>query len=153
MKDQTMKRSEKALAYFNNSFNCAQSVLTSFGPELGLSEDDCLKVSCAFGAGMGKQQHTCGAVSGALMVLGLKFGKARNDSESKKENTYEKAADFLKSFESQNGSIQCFELLQGLNMNDPEDLKKINELRLFETSCEKYISDAVEITEKLLSKE
>ena len=86
-KNTRMKRSEKALSYFNNSFNCAQSVITSFSPELGLSEDDCLKVSCAFGAGMGKQQHTCGAVSGALMVLGLKFGKALNDNEQKKERS------------------------------------------------------------------
>jgi len=146
-----MKRSEKALSYFNNSFNCAQSVITSFSPELGLSEDDCLKVSCAFGAGMGKQQHTCGAVSGALMVIGLKFGKALNDSESKKENTYEKTAEFLKAFESKNGSIHCKTLLQGLNMNIEDDLIKIHELGLFETSCEKYVKDAVEITETLIS--
>jgi C_GCAxxG_C_C family probable redox protein len=146
-----MEKSEKALSYFNNSFNCAQSVLTSFGPELGLSEDDCLKVSCAFGAGMGKQQHVCGAVSGALMVIGLKFGKALNDSESKKENTYEKTTEFLKTFESKNGSIHCKTLLQGLNMNIEDDLIKIHELGLFETSCEKYVKEAVEITETLIS--
>ena len=148
-----MKKNEKALSYFNNSFNCAQSVFTTFGTELGLTEDECLKISCAFGAGMGKQQHVCGAVSGALMVLGTKFGKALHDEESKKEYTYKKAEEFLHKFESRNGSIQCFELLQCLNMNDTEDLKKINELKLFETSCENYIKDAVEITEKLLSKE
>jgi len=146
-----MKRSEKALSYFNNSFNCAQSVFTTFGSELGLTEDDCLKIACAFGAGMGKQQHVCGAVSGALMVLGTKFGKALHDEESKKEFTYKLTEEFLHEFESRNGSIQCFELLHCLNMNDSEDLKKINEMRLFETSCEKYIKDAVEITETLLS--
>ncbi|OFX18770.1 MAG: hypothetical protein A2041_12780 [Bacteroidetes bacterium GWA2_31_9b] len=146
-----MKRSEKALSYFNNSFNCAQSVITSFSPELGLSEDDCLKVSCAFGAGMGKQQHTCGAVSGALMVIGLKFGKARNDSDSKKENTYKKAAEFLDSFKVRNGTISCKDLLQGLDMNIEQDEIKIHELELFETVCEKAVKDAVELTETLLS--
>jgi C_GCAxxG_C_C family probable redox protein len=146
-----MKKSEKALSYFNNSFNCAQSVFTTFGPELGLTEDDCLRIACAFGAGMGKQQHVCGAVSGALMVLGTKFGKALNDPESKKEFTYTAAEEFLDRFKAKNGSIMCKELLRGLNMNDPEELKKINELKLFETSCEKYIQDAAEIIEKLIS--
>lgn len=148
-----MKKSEKALRYFNNSFNCAQSVFTTFGPELGLTEDDCLRIACAFGAGMGKQQHVCGAVTGALMVLGTKFGKALNDPESKKEFTYTAAEEFLDRFKAKNGSINCKELLRGLNMNDPEELKKINELMLFETSCEKYIQDAVEITEKFISTE
>ncbi|MFP4023780.1 MAG: C-GCAxxG-C-C family protein [Thiohalospira sp.] len=148
-----MKKSKKALSYFNNSFNCAQSVFTTFGPELGLAEDDCLKIACAFGAGMGKQQHVCGAVSGALMVLGAKFGKALNDPESKKEITYSAAEEFLDRFKAKNGSIICKKLLRGLNMNDPEELKKINELKLFKTSCEKYIQDAVEIAEKLISTE
>lgn len=142
-------KKQKALSYFNNSFNCAQSVLTSFSAELGLSEDECLKISCAFGAGMGKQQDTCGAVSGALMVLGLKFGKALNDPESKKENTYDKAKLFLQAFEEKHGSIKCKDLLQGLNMNNEKDLKKINELGLFENACESYIKTAVEIIENI----
>jgi C_GCAxxG_C_C family probable redox protein len=147
-----MEKSEKALSYFNNSFNCAQSVFTTFGPELGLTENDCLKIACAFGAGMGKQQHVCGAVSGALMVLGTKFGKALHDEESKKEHTYKLAEKFLHEFESRNGSIHCFELLQCLNMNIEQDEIKIHEQNLYVTVCEKAIKDAIEITEKLLSK-
>lgn len=145
-----MSRTEKALSYFNNQFNCAQSVFTSFGPDLGLSEDECLKIATAFGAGMGKQQQVCGAVSGALMALGLKYGKASNDPEEKKEETYHKAEDFLKAFESKNGSIHCKQLLQGLNMNDEKELQKLNQLGLFETSCESYIKHAVELTDLLI---
>jgi len=145
-------KAEKALEYFNNSFNCSQSVLTTLGPELGLNEDDCLRIATAFGAGMGKQQHVCGAVSGALMVLGLKLGKALNDPESKKEDTYNKAAEFLKSFETKNGSIHCKQLLQGLDMNKEEDLITIHELGLFETACVSYVKQAVEITEQLINK-
>lgn len=144
-------KSKIALSYFNTSFNCAQAVFTTFGKELGLEEDVCLKISCALGAGMGKQQHVCGAVSGALMALGLKFGKALNDPEEKKDHTYKKAADFLNLFKSKNGSIYCKKLLKDLNMNDEEDLKKINQLGLFEISCENYIKDAVEITESLFN--
>lgn len=147
-----MEKSEKALSYFNNSFNCAQSVFATLGPELGLTEDECLKIACAFGAGMGKQQHVCGAVSGALMAIGTKFGKALNDKESKKEFTYKLTEEFLREFESRNGSIHCFELLHCLNMNIEQDEIKIHELGLFETVCEKAVKNAVEITEKLISK-
>ena len=145
-----MKKSEKAISYFNNGFNCAQSVLTAFAPELDLSKDECLKIATAFGAGMGKQQHICGAVSGGLMVLGLKFGKALNDPEHKKENTYDKASIFLRLFEEMNGSIKCRELLKGLDMNDNADLKKIHDLGLFENECENYIKNAVMIINDLI---
>jgi C_GCAxxG_C_C family probable redox protein len=145
-----MTKSEKALEYFNDSYNCSQSVLTPFSQELGLSENDCLKVACAFGGGMGRQQHTCGAVTGALMVLGMKYGKAFGDDESKKVKTYAKTVEFFKAFESKHGSINCKELLQGLNMNDEADMMKIRELNLFRVKCDKYVADAVEILETMI---
>jgi len=144
-----MNKQEIALNYFNNKFNCSQAVLASFGKDLGLLEDECLKIACAFGGGMGRQQLTCGAVTGALMVLGLKYGKAFNDDESKKTDTYTKASEFLKKFEKLNGSTTCKVLLQNLDMNNANDLQKINELNLFKINCEKYISDAVTILEKI----
>ena len=146
-----VRRSERALEYFSNNFNCSQAVLASFGQDFGLSEDDCLKIGCAFGGGMGRQQHTCGAVTGALMVLGLKFGKARYDPEEKKLETYAKTQEFLREFQKEHGSINCRELLNGLNMNDPDDYLKIQELNLFITSCNKYVADAARITEALIS--
>lgn len=145
-----MTRTEKALGYFNSEFNCAQSVLVSFASELEFTEDECLKVACAFGGGMGRQQHTCGAVTGALMALGVKYGKATNDSEEKKTETYRKTQEFIKAFEAENGSINCKELLQGLNMNKEDELEEIKRRLLFEINCEKYVADAVRIVEKLM---
>lgn len=145
-----MKKEEKAVEYFRNKFNCSQSVLTVFGTESGISENNCLKISCAFGGGMGRQQHTCGAVTGALMALGLEYGKGLNDPEEKKQLTYSKTRDFFREFIKIHGSVNCLELLDGLDMNDPEDHKKIMELRLFDINCEKYVADAVKIIEKIL---
>jgi C_GCAxxG_C_C family probable redox protein len=145
-----MTRTEIALGYFNNQFNCAQSVLVSFASEMELTNDQCLKVACAFGGGMGRQQHTCGAVTGALMVLGMKYGKATYDNEEKKTDTYFKTREFIRAFEAENGTINCKELLQGLNMNNEDDLEEIKRQRLFEISCEKYVADAVKIVEKLI---
>jgi len=144
-----MKRSEDAVDYFRNRFNCSQAVFTVFGKDHGLSEDDCLRVSCAFGGGMGRQQHTCGAVTGALMALGLKYGKALNDPEEKKQKTYAVTREFFQRFTELNGSVNCKVLLDGLDMNDPDDHKKIMEGKLFDIRCEKYVADAVEIIETI----
>ena len=145
-----MNKQENAIKYHRSKFNCSQSVFTVLGTDFGLSEDDCLKVSCAFGGGMGRQQHTCGAVTGALMALGMKYGKALNDTEDKKLNTYTKTREFFMEFEKMHGSINCRRLLNGLDLNDPEDFNKITGQNLFENLCEKYISDAVTIAEKLM---
>jgi C_GCAxxG_C_C family probable redox protein len=144
-----MKRSENAVNYFRNRFNCSQAVFTVFGKDHGLSEDDCLKISCAFGGGMGRQQHTCGAVTGALMALGLKYGKALNEPEEKKQKTYAVTREFFQRFTELNESVNCKVLLDGLDMNDPDDHKKIMDRKLFDLKCEKYVVDAVEIIETI----
>jgi C_GCAxxG_C_C family probable redox protein len=144
-----MEKSEKALQYFRNGFNCSQAVFTPFGIEAGLSEDQCLKTACAFGGGMGRMQQTCGAVTGALMAIGLLHGKGINDPEEKKKESYAITREFFGKFSGMNGSTRCLDLLDGLNMNDPDDFQKITERKLFDTKCEKYIADAVSIIEKL----
>jgi len=146
-----MKKEDKAVEYFRRKFNCSQAVFTVFGTEYGISEDDCLKIGCGFGGGMGRQQITCGAVTGAVMALGLKFGKASGDPEEKKTETYLKVKQFFSEFSGIHGSTVCSELLNGLDMNDPDDHKRIMDLRLFDTLCEKYVADSVRITEKLIS--
>ena len=145
-----MRRKEKALEYFRNSFNCSQSVFTVFGTDFGLKEDDCLRTACAFGGGMGRCQHTCGAATGALMAIGARKGKGLNDPESRKLETYELTISFLKFFNGRNGSLVCKDLLEGLDMNNPAELEEIKKKNLYVVKCEKYITDAVEITEELL---
>lgn len=141
-------KSAKAIEFFKNSFNCSQSVLCAFSPETGLTEDASLKVACAFGAGMGRRQLTCGAVTGALMVLGMKYGKGLNDPDSFKSTTYEKSVLLMDKFRQKHGSITCKELLNGLDMvNDYEKIKAQN---LFEKNCALYVKDAVAIVEQLL---
>jgi len=146
-----MSRSEKALDYFDNKFNCAQSVLSAFAEDLGLNEDELLRVACAFGGGMGRQQFTCGALTGAAMVLGLKFGKGKNDCDEKKQLTYDKTVDLFKEFEKLNGATNCFTLLNELSMNDDNDHNSIVEQGLFETKCRKFVADAVELTERIIN--
>jgi C_GCAxxG_C_C family probable redox protein len=144
-----MEKEEKALEYFRNKYNCSQSVFTAFGTEYGLSEDECLKIACSFGAGMGRQQYTCGAVTGALMVLGLKYGKGVDGTEDMKQETYAKTREFFSRFIDIHGSVSCRTLLNDLDINDNDDYQKILELDLFNTNCEKYVKDAVVLIEKI----
>jgi len=145
-----MDKTKEALEYFRNRFNCSQSVLTPFGTEFNLSADMCLKIATAFGGGMGRQQLTCGAVTGAIMAIGLKYGKGIKDTEEKKQLTYSKTREFFEEFRKIHGSTNCRELLDGLNMTDPEDHKIIMERNLFGTKCEEYVASAVKITERIL---
>ncbi len=145
-----MDKQTTATNFFRGQFNCSQSVLATFGPEYGLSDDECLKIATAFGGGMGRQQHICGAITGALMVLGLKYGKGLNDPEEKKKYTYQLTKEFFDEFKRLNGSENCLELLDGLDMNNPVDNKKIVERNYFEIRCEKYVSDAVNILSKMI---
>jgi len=77
-----------AMNYFRNGFNCAQSVLTSYKDEVNMNEDDLLKISCSFGARMGRMQDTCSDVCWAYMVIGLKYGKCNKDDNKAQEKTY-----------------------------------------------------------------
>lgn len=149
-KNKKMKRSEKAKTRFNDGFNCSQSVFAAFAPGLGISEDDSLRIATAFGGGMGRQQLVCGAVTGALMVLGAAYGKALHDPEARKQKTYLLTQQFCEAFIQKHGSLNCRDLLMGLNMRDPEENLKIKELGLSETHCLRYVEDAVVITEDLM---
>jgi len=144
-----MEKKNKALSLFRDNFNCSQAVLTSFAGDFGIDEDLALRIATPFGGGMGRRQKVCGAVTGALMVLGLKYGKGITDPDDKKKFTYEMTRKFIDEFTALNGSVVCKDLLNGLDMNDQADLQKINELNLFEVNCEKYVADAVNILENL----
>jgi C_GCAxxG_C_C family probable redox protein len=145
-----MSRSKIATDYFGSGYNCAQSVFAAFAADFDMPIDTGLKVSCAFGGGMGRRQKTCGAVTGALMALGMKYGKALNEPEEKKKLTYDKTALFFAEFEKLHGSSNCKFLLNGLDMNAPGDMEKIKSQNLFSTLCPKYVESAVQIAEKLV---
>ena len=146
----TSEKKERAIETFRNDFNCSQAVLSSFAPDLNLDKDTALKIACGFGGGMGKMQHTCGAVTGAIMVLGLKYGKYREDDEPAKEKTYDLVIRFTEEFKRMNNTINCRELL-GYDLNNEDHRKIIEEKNLFGTICEKCVGDAVTILENIFS--
>jgi C_GCAxxG_C_C family probable redox protein len=144
-----MTTSEKAAYFREKGYNCSQAVLAAIAPDFGISEDVSLKLGTAFGAGMGRQQYTCGAVTGALMALGLRYGMGANDPAENKSFTYLKTVDFMEQFRNINGTLNCRELLDGLDMNDPDQYQQIVDQGMFVHRCNKYVQDAVLILERM----
>lgn len=144
-----MKRVESAVICFEEGFSCSQAVLSTFGPALGLDRDTALKVAAAFGGGMAGRGETCGVVSGALMVIGLRYGRTRTDDEEANERAYTLAQEFVKEFESRNGSVFCRDLL-GYDISTPEGLGSARQENLRTTRCINFVRGAAEILEELL---
>lgn len=145
-----MNHTDKAKEYFSNNFNFSQAVFTTFATEMGLDEELALKIATQFGGGARKGEM-CGAVSGALMVLGLKYGHCHLENEEEKGRAYRISEDFMNRFIQKNGTVVCRELL-GYDLSEPEDMKKIKELNLFKTTCPEMVRCATEIVDEMIKK-
>lgn len=102
--------STKALDYFHQGFNCAQSVFAVFADQVGMSERDALLFSSAFGAGLGRMRGTCGAFSGLCMVAGFCKGNLSGNPQEK-EIIFSLTRELADSFKQEFGTLSCRELL------------------------------------------
>jgi C_GCAxxG_C_C family probable redox protein len=98
---------------------------------------------------MARTGETCGAVTGALMVIGLQHGKTRKDDDDSRELAYALAQEFMDAFRDLNGSLLCRDLL-GVDVSTPEGIAVVREQDLFRTLCPKFVKDAGELLEDLL---
>ena len=145
-----MSEVEKAVSCFKEGFMCSQAVLSAYAWQFGMDRETALKVSAAFGGGMGRMGEVCGAVTGAFMVLGLKYGRTSIQDAKSHENTNRLVRDFVDKFKSVNGSIVCRELL-GCDLSTLDGQKTFVEKKLRDTLCTKFVRDAAEIVEQLLA--
>jgi C_GCAxxG_C_C family probable redox protein len=138
-----------AVECFNSGFNCAQAVFSTYCDKLGLDKTTAMRIAGGFGGGMGHIGETCGAVTGALMLIGLKHGKVHKDDNDAKEKTYALIKEFTKQFKDIHGSVRCTELL-GYDISTEEGLKAAREANVWGTVCAKFVKDSSQIVEKLL---
>ncbi len=141
---------ERAAATMEEGFNCAQSVFSAWATELGLEREAALRVATAFGGGMGHRGDTCGAVTGAFMAIGLKYGRLRADDEETRDLAYSLVNRFVEEFESRHGSVVCRELL-GFDLSTPEGEGLAEERWPDHMPCRGLVRDAAEILEELLA--
>jgi C_GCAxxG_C_C family probable redox protein len=140
-----MKKSQVAVENFK-SLNCAQSVLLTYAKEVNLEEKKAMAIAIGFGSGM-TMGETCGAVTGAYMVLGLKIrteGKTYQDIKTESKSNIRR---FNELFMAKHGSLQCKKLL-GIDLSTPEGMQQAREKGLFDTVCATLVGSAAEILQE-----
>lgn len=145
---ETTMTPEKALAGFGK-VDCAQHVFGEFAPQLGLDRETALKISAYHGGGMW-EGWTCGAVVGALMAIGLKYGQGDDPDMEKKNLMLAKGTEFKAKFAERCGSCICKELL---GYRIPEEMEKITAENKFATVCAPVVAAACEICAEILNQE
>ena len=145
-------KSDEAAETFKNGFNCAQAVFTTYADKFGIDRTSALKISCGFGAGMGRRQEVCGAVSGAILLIGCKHGKTLREDNAANDLTYKLVRELTDKFIAKHGSNSCRELL-GCNLLTPEGQKYFKENNFQHSKCARYVHDAAEWAEEILMKE
>ena len=97
---------------------------------------------------MARTGATCGAVTGALMVIGLHHAKTHKDDDDSRERAYALAQEFMDAFRERNRSLLCKELL-GVDVSTPEGMRTVREKDLFRTVCPRFVGGAAERLEGL----
>lgn len=132
-----MDRIQKALENHKKGMNCCQAVACAFADALGMDENTVFAMGEGFGAGMGGMECTCGAISGAVILAGLKSSSKDVENPTTKGKTYKLSKAIVKEFEMKNGSVVCKEL-KGIGTGTP--------LR----SCDGCIEDAARLAQQIL---
>lgn len=143
-----MTHVERANDLFERKFHCSQAVFAAFAEDMGITEEQALKIGACFGSGMRKGE-VCGACTGALMALGLKYGQCAEEDMESRQKTNEVTDKFLAEFKKQNGSYSCKELL-GCDLSTEEGIAIALEKQLFTKFCPKMVESATRIVEGIL---
>jgi C_GCAxxG_C_C family probable redox protein len=145
-----MSRPDIAVELFLQGYNCAQAILAAFAPAFGLSREHALKVAGTFGGGMARSGDACGAVTGAMMVLGLAYSSAEVDPEAK-ARSYAAVHRLFAEFRTSHGSIVCRDLL-GCDIGTEEGWKEAQERDTHHTVCPQLVRRAAEVVEGILAR-
>jgi C_GCAxxG_C_C family probable redox protein len=145
-----MDNAEYARDCLKRGFSCSRAVLSAFMEQFDIDRDTALRISSAFGGGMGGMGGVCGAVAGAFMVMGLKYGSTGQHDDKERTRINRKAVEYMSRFQSLKGSILCSDLL-GADVGTAEGLETAKTKGLFDNICPDIIRCSVEILEGIRS--
>ena len=132
---------------FQNGLNCAQIVLSQFSEKYQMPKEEALRIGCGFGGGV-RAGELCGAVSGAIMVIGLKYGNGQAEDSTSKKECYQRTQEFTQKFRETNGSIVCRDLLK-CDISTEAGMNKAKNEQLFQTLCVDVVVSAIQILTEL----
>ena len=144
-----MNKITEAVEKYKGEYNCAQAIITTYTNEIGLDEDVAKNLTSAFGAGINYRGEMCGAVSAALLTIGLKLKSLNEFEELKKEFVKLFSDEFIKQFTKRNKAVTCNELLN-IDISNPKDLNMARETNLFDGICPGLVRSSAEILENIL---
>ena len=133
-------------------FSCSQSVFSAFAEAEGINLEIALRIASSFGAGMARMGDTCGAVTGGMMVLGMKFGRTVADDTDAKEKNYRLVHEFVDRFNERFESCTCRDLL-GFEPGAPEVSQRFADDPELEKRCAGFVREASEILEEIIERE
>jgi len=143
-------KSEIAVARFFQGYNCAQSIIYAFSDDLGIDKNTALKIATGFGAGMGRKQEVCGAVTGGIMVIGLKYGRGENDERKVMDQAYLKVRTLMDRFSEKHGTFICRKLVGECELTTDEGQKNYREKDLLHNICKPCVETVAGILDDIL---
>ena len=145
-----MESENGAVQKFLDGNSCSQAVLTQYCEKYGLEKTSALKIASGFGAGM-QMGKTCGALTGAYMVLGLLLGTAESGKSEGRKDVYEAIAELTRKFKERNGTTDCRDLL-GCDLSTAEGNRVAKEQQLFTTVCPRFVRDVSELLNEIVER-
>ncbi|MDY0094117.1 MAG: C-GCAxxG-C-C family protein [Candidatus Vecturithrix sp.] len=139
----------ESVELFKSGFHCSQAVFAPFSEELGLPRVTAFKIACPFGGGLGGYGKTCGALTGGMMVLGLKYGTTQATDLEAKKRSREKTRELIEAFERAHGTSICNELV-GFDRSNLSGTELMAKLPHFRATCPKFLETVVAFLEEEL---
>lgn len=136
---------------FQSGLNCAQSMVAAFASELPAEAEGAIRAAAALGGGIARTGQMCGAVSGALLVIGLRHGSAEPDRDAE-ERVYARSQEFLRRFQERHGTMSCQELI-GCDLSTEAGRAFAREHQLHSVVCSLLVRDAARILEEMIAAE
>lgn len=143
-------KKEKAVESFKSGMNCAQSVLLAYSDQYKFDDNLAFQISSGFGGGMGRLQKTCGAVTGAFMILGIHNCEKYSNHSLQTENNRNMIQEFNRRFLQKYDSLECKEIIK-CDLNTPEGQQYSKDQNVKENICTKCIMDSIDIVDTLLN--
>jgi C_GCAxxG_C_C family probable redox protein len=141
---------DKAVKLFASGFNCSESVLLALSRELNEPTEHIIPcIATGFGGGIARTGSTCGALSGAIMTIGLIVGRNKSNELEKKEIVYEMAFKMITDFEREFGTSLCKNLIK-CDLRTPKGHEKVRSQKIKETVCTKFVEWSANYVTRLI---
>lgn len=139
----------KAVHTFKAGYNCTQSILFNYAEKMGISVNTAFMLGTGLGAGMGRKQEVCGAVTGGILVLGALFGRGENEGKEKQDDTYLKVRTLMDAFSRETGTVLCREILDGCDLLSSDGQKRFADEEKIKI-CHACVDRVIAITDRII---